>query len=76
MFSMKNINSPSKSVDIRNISIKENPKVVVVGAGMGGLVSALILSHAGADVTVLESHADCGGKMRVWIQMRSTGNVY
>ena len=75
MFSMKNINSPSKSVDIRNISIKENPKVVVVGAGMGGLVSALILSHAGADVTVLESHADCGGKMRqLWPDASGLGS--
>jgi 1-hydroxycarotenoid 3,4-desaturase len=39
-------------------------KVVVVGAGIGGLVSALELSARGFDVTVVESAAGPGGKMR------------
>ncbi len=39
-------------------------KVVVVGAGIGGLVSALLLAHSGASVTVIEGQARCGGKMR------------
>ncbi|WP_404810518.1 1-hydroxycarotenoid 3,4-desaturase CrtD [Methylobacterium flocculans] len=39
-------------------------KVVVVGAGIGGLVAALRLAHAGLDVTVLEQAARPGGKMR------------
>lgn len=39
-------------------------KVVVIGAGIGGLVAALRLVHAGLDVTVLEQAAHPGGKMR------------
>jgi len=38
--------------------------VVVVGAGVGGLVSALLLAHRGVRVTVLEAAATPGGKMR------------
>ena len=38
-------------------------KVVVVGAGMGGLVSALLLAQRGVDVTVVESHSVTGGKI-------------
>ena len=38
--------------------------VIVVGAGVGGLVSALLLSHAGMRVTLVESAATPGGKMR------------
>lgn len=39
-------------------------KVVVVGAGMGGLVAALQLAHQGLDVTVVEASAAPGGKLR------------
>jgi len=39
-------------------------RVVVVGAGMGGLAAAADLARAGADVTVCERAAACGGKMR------------
>ena len=38
--------------------------VVIVGAGIGGLVAALELAHRGLDVTVLEAAAEPGGKMR------------
>ncbi len=39
-------------------------KVIVVGAGIGGLSAALDLACAGCDVTVLERAAAPGGKMR------------
>jgi 1-hydroxycarotenoid 3,4-desaturase len=38
-------------------------KVVIVGAGMGGLSSALLLAHQGLDVTVVESTGEPGGKV-------------
>jgi 1-hydroxycarotenoid 3,4-desaturase len=40
------------------------PKVIIVGAGMGGLAAAIDLARQGADVTVLERAATPGGKMR------------
>ncbi|MBX9927078.1 MAG: phytoene desaturase [Hyphomicrobiaceae bacterium] len=39
-------------------------KVIVVGAGAGGLAAALDLSRAGIDVTVLDALSAPGGKMR------------
>jgi 1-hydroxycarotenoid 3,4-desaturase len=39
-------------------------KVIVIGAGMGGLAAAADLARQGCDVTVLERAAGPGGKMR------------
>jgi 1-hydroxycarotenoid 3,4-desaturase len=39
-------------------------KVAIIGAGIGGLVSALELATQGCDVTVVERAAAPGGKMR------------
>ncbi len=39
-------------------------KVVVIGAGIGGLTAAALLAARGLDVTVLERAARPGGKMR------------
>ena len=38
------------------------PEVVIVGAGPGGLASAMLLAHAGAKVTVLERRERPGGR--------------
>lgn len=39
-------------------------RVVVIGAGIGGLAAAVRLAHAGASVTVVEAADAPGGKMR------------
>jgi 1-hydroxycarotenoid 3,4-desaturase len=39
-------------------------RVAVIGAGVGGLVTAALLAHRGLDVTVLERAPRTGGKMR------------
>src|SRR5512137_839609 len=36
-------------------------KVVVIGAGVGGLTAAALLAKRGFDVTVLEAHVEPGG---------------
>jgi 1-hydroxycarotenoid 3,4-desaturase len=42
----------------------QRDRVIVVGAGIGGLVSALLLANRGAAVTLAERAAQPGGKMR------------
>jgi 1-hydroxycarotenoid 3,4-desaturase len=47
-------------------------RVVVVGAGMAGLVSALRLAHQGLQVTVVERAGQAGGKLRAeWVDGQS-----
>lgn len=41
-----------------------NDRILVVGAGAGGLAAAIDMARRGADVTVLERAAVVGGKMR------------
>ncbi len=42
----------------------DRQQTVVIGAGIGGLVAALELAHAGEPVTVVERASGPGGKMR------------
>jgi len=39
-------------------------RIIVIGAGLGGLASAALLARAGHDVTVVESNSWVGGKSR------------
>lgn len=41
----------------------KNKEVLVIGAGMGGLSSAILLQHEGYQVTILEKNQQPGGKM-------------
>ena len=47
-----------------NAAVLREKHVIVIGAGVGGLVSALLLAHSGVRVTLVESAATPGGKMR------------
>ncbi len=39
-----------------------SPKVVIIGAGPGGLAAGMLLSKTGADVTILEARNTVGGR--------------
>ena len=41
-------------------------RVLVIGAGIGGLATAVRLAHAGYRVTVVERHDVPGGRAGVW----------
>ena len=41
--------------------MKKTPRVVVIGAGVGGLTTAALLAQAGCEVTVLEGQVYPGG---------------
>ena len=40
-------------------------KIIIIGAGMGGLSAALHLAYAGHDVTIVEKNARPGGKVNI-----------
>lgn len=41
-------------------------KIIIIGAGFGGLSSAALLAKDGHDVTVIEKNDMAGGRARVW----------
>ena len=45
-------------------AVRSDARVVVVGAGVGGLVAALLTACRGHPVTLVETHDGPGGKMR------------
>ncbi len=40
-------------------------KIIIIGAGLGGLSAAISLKQAGYDVEVFEKNAQIGGKLNV-----------
>ena len=40
-------------------------KAIIIGSGLGGLSTALRLSHKGYDVTILEKHSTPGGRLNI-----------
>lgn len=42
--------------------MKIKKKIIIIGAGPGGLASAMLLSHRGFDVTIYEKDAQVGGR--------------
>lgn len=50
----------------KTVNTPSGKKIMVIGAGMGGLAAALRLACAGHAVTVLEARAAPGGKMRTF----------
>ncbi len=51
-------------MELRMAETLRDRRVVVVGAGIGGLVSALLLARQGVQVTLIDTAAGPGGKMR------------
>ncbi len=50
---------------VRVMSQVGRPSALIVGAGPGGLASALLLQHSGVDVTVVEKADAVGGRTRI-----------
>jgi phytoene desaturase len=48
------------------VRTRSKRRAIVIGAGLGGLATAIRLGHAGYQVTVLERHAVPGGRAGLW----------
>ena len=46
------------------MSVAENTRIAIVGAGPGGLTAAMLLAASGADVTIFEAQDRVGGRSR------------
>ena len=47
----------------------ENKSVIIVGAGLGGLATALRLSYQGYAVTIIEKQHNAGGRLNTFEKM-------
>jgi phytoene desaturase len=43
-------------------------KIIIIGAGMGGISAAALLAKQGHDVTVIEKNEQAGGRASVWTE--------
>ena len=48
------------------MSADSQHKVIIVGAGPGGLATSLLLAQSGIDVTIIEKEEMVGGRTHVW----------
>jgi len=53
--------------------MKENKKVIIAGAGLGGLATALRLAKRGYNVTILEKNSNAGGRVN---QIKADGFTF
>ncbi len=53
------------------MKLKEKYDVVIIGSGLGGLVSAIILAKEGKSVCVLEKNNQYGGNLQTFVRNRT-----
>ena len=58
---------------LHQLPLANKDKVIIVGAGIGGLASSVRLSHLGYQVSVFEKAINAGGKLRTIVG--STGDI-
>ena len=51
--------------DFKPMQAKTKPTAIIVGAGPGGLASAMLLAYSGVDVTVIEKESKVGGRTKL-----------
>ncbi|MEJ2367572.1 MAG: FAD-dependent oxidoreductase, partial [Acidobacteriota bacterium] len=54
------------SEELSTIRVETTPRVVVIGAGMAGMVASLTLADMGLDVFLVEREAEVGGWTKRW----------
>jgi len=58
------INTTHNSCSKEDITINQNEKVIIIGAGAGGLTAGHLLSQRGFAFEILEALDDYGGRMK------------